>query len=89
MSTVNHHQQYLHIQNMDPEFSFSNICIFRIWIQSLAFSTCTCAARVTVVLCVCLSTHAILAVRTIKSITKDTIMLSVRFVAILKNGVFL
>ena len=22
MSTVNHHQQYLHIQNMDPEFNF-------------------------------------------------------------------
>ena len=33
---------------------------------------------------VCLSAHAILAVRAIKSITKDTIMLSVRFAAILK-----
>ena len=33
---------------------------------------------------VCLSAHAILAVRAIKSITKDTIVLSVRFVAILK-----
>ena len=49
-----------------------------------------CAARVTVVvscvvcLYVCLSAHAILAVRAIKSITKDTIVLSVRFAAILK-----
>ena len=33
---------------------------------------------------VCLSAHAILAVRAIKSITKDTIVLSVRFAAILK-----
>ena len=33
---------------------------------------------------VCLSGHAILAVRVIKSIMKDTIVLSVRFAAILK-----
>ena len=33
---------------------------------------------------VCLSGHAILAVRAIKSIMKDTIVLSVRFAAILK-----
>ena len=33
---------------------------------------------------VCLSAHAILAVRATKSITKDTIVLSVRFAAILK-----
>ena len=32
--------------------------------------------------CVCPSGHAILAVRTIKSIMKDTIVLSVRFAAI-------
>ena len=51
-----------------------------------------CAARVTVVvscvcvcLYVCLSAHAILAVRAIKSITKDTIVLSVRFEAILNK----
>ena len=48
-----------------------------------------CAARVTVVvscvcLYVCLSAHAILAVCAIKSITKDTIVLTVRFAAILK-----
>ena len=49
-----------------------------------------CAARVTVLclsfcLFVCLSVrHAILAVRATKSITKDTIVLSVRFAAILK-----
>ena len=44
-----------------------------------------CAARVTVVVsCVCLSPHAILAVRAIKSIMKDTIVLSIRFAAILK-----
>ena len=34
---------------------------------------------------VCLSEHAILAVRTIRSITKDAIVLSVRFAAILKR----
>ena len=45
---------------------------------------CACVAWVTVVVwCVCLSGHAILAVCTIKSITKDTIVLSVRFAAIL------
>ena len=49
------------------------------------------AARVTVVVscvCVCLyvcrSAHTILAVRAIKSITKDTVVLSIRFAAILK-----
>ena len=59
-----------------------------------------CAGRVTVVVscvCVCLSVclsvcmyvclseHAILAVRAIRSITKDAIVLSVRFAAILKR----
>ena len=39
---------------------------------------------VCVCLCVCLSGHAILAVRAIKSIMKDTIVLSVRFAAMLK-----
>ena len=34
---------------------------------------------------VCLSEHAILAVRAIRSITKDAILLSVRFAAILKR----
>ena len=50
-----------------------------------------CAERVTVVvscvcvcLYVCLSAHAILAVRAIRSITKDAIVLSVRFSAILR-----
>ena len=53
-----------------------------------------CAERVTVVvscvcvcvcLYVCLSEHAILAVRAIRSITKYAIVLSVRFAAILKK----
>ena len=57
-----------------------------------------CAERVTVVVsCVCLSVcmyvcmyvclseHAILAVRAVRSITKDAIVLSVRFAAILKS----
>ena len=38
---------------------------------------------------VCLSGHAILAVRAIKSIMKDTIVLSVRFAAILKCRFFI
>ena len=50
---------------------------------------CACAARVTqcvsVSLSVWVSTHAILAVRAVKSITKDTIVLSVRFAAMLKR----
>ena len=33
-------------------------------------------------MCVCLSAHAILAVRAIKSVTKDTVVLNVRFAAI-------
>ena len=37
-----------------------------------------------VCLSVCLSAHAILAVHTIKNIIKDTIVLNVRFAAILK-----
>ena len=48
-----------------------------------------CAERVTVVVScvcmyVCLSAHAILVVHAIRSITKDAIVLSVRFAAILK-----
>ena len=43
---------------------------------------CVC---VCVCVCVCLSAHAILAVRAIKSILKDTILLTVRFAAILKR----
>ena len=39
---------------------------------------------VCVCLYVCLSAHAILAVRAIRSITKDAIVLSVRFAAVLK-----
>ena len=34
--------------------------------------------------CVCMSEHAILAVRAIRNITKDAIVLSVRFAAMLK-----
>ena len=53
-----------------------------------------CAERVTVVVScvcmyVCLSAHAILAVRAIRSITKDAIVLTVRFAAILKWIFFL
>ena len=47
--------------------------------------SCVCLS---VCLYVCLSEHAILAVRAIRSITKDVIVLSIRFAAILK-GVFL
>ena len=48
--------------------------------------SCVC---VCVCLYVCLSTHAILAVHAIRSITKDNIVLSVRFAAILKWRFFL
>ena len=43
---------------------------------------CVC---VCVCMYVCLSEHAILAVRAVRSITKDAIVLSVRFAAILKR----
>ena len=39
--------------------------------------------RMYVCVCVCLSAHAILAVRAIKSVTKDTVALNVRFPAII------
>ena len=45
----------------------------------------SCLACVSVCMYVCLSEHAILAVRAVRSITKDAIMLSVRFAAILKR----
>ena len=44
---------------------------------------CVC---VYVCVCVCLSAHAILAVRAIKSVTKVTVVLNVRFAAILVNA---
>ena len=65
----------------------------RVLSEQLINPRCACAERVIVVvscvcvcvcMSVCLSAHAILAVRAIKSITKDTIVLSVRFAAILK-----
>ena len=75
---------------MHPVVTFS-------WLQSIVdYPTAiiinprrACAERVKVVVscvCVCLYvlTHAILAVRAIRSITKDAIVLSVRFAAILK-----
>ena len=45
----------------------------------------SCLVCVCVCLSVCLSEHAILAVHAIRSITKDAIVLSVRFAAILKR----
>ena len=49
---------------------------------------CVCMyVCVYVCVCVCLSAHAILEVRAIKSVTKDTVVLNVRFAAIL-YGVF-
>ena len=48
--------------------------------------SCVCVSVcLSVCLYVCLSEHAILAVRAIRSITKDAIVLSVRFAAILKR----
>ena len=52
---------------------------------------CVCLSVVCLSVClyVCLSEHAILAVHAIRSITKDVIVLSVRFAAILKRAFFL
>ena len=51
------------------------------------YSSCLVCVCVCVCVCVsvCLSEHAILAVRAVRSITKDAIVLSVRFAAILKR----
>ena len=50
------------------------------------YSSCLVCVCVCLSVCmyVCPSEHAILAVRAIRSITKDAIVLSVRFAAILK-----
>ena len=45
----------------------------------------SCLMCLYVCMYVCLSEHAILAVRAVRSITKDAIVLSVRFAAILKR----
>ena len=52
------------------------------------YSSCPVCVCVCMYVCmyICLSEHAILAVRAIRSVTKDAIVLSVRFTAI---GVFL
>ena len=48
--------------------------------------SCVClSVCVSVCMYVCLSEHAILAVRAVRSITKDAIVLSVRFTVILKR----
>ena len=52
--------------------------------SSCLVCVCVCLS-VSLSVCVCLSEHAILAVRAIRSITKDAIVLSVRFAAILKR----
>ena len=53
-------------------------CAERITVAVSCVCVCVC-------LYVCLSEHAILAVRAVRSITKDAIVLSVRFAAILKR----
>ena len=75
--------------HMSMCFIFSLLIICYVYV-SLINPRRACTARVTVVVsCVCvsvfLSAHGILAVRTIKSITRDTIVLSVRFAAIFKR----
>ena len=51
------------------------------------YSSCLVCVSLCMYVCmyVCLSEHAILAVHAIRSITKDAIVLSVRFAAILKR----
>ena len=60
-------------------------CLVCVCVRACVLRACV---RASVCLSVCLSEHAILSVRAIRSITKDAIVLSVRFAAILK-GVFL
>ena len=69
------------------------ICVVQFFPVEIAFlfinPRCACAAMIAVVVScvcvsVCLSAHAILAVRAIKSIMKDIIVLNISFTAILK-----
>ena len=59
-------------------------CAERVTVVVSCVCVCVCMS-VCMYMYVCLSEHAILAVRAIRSITKDAIVLSVRFAAILKR----
>ena len=61
-------------------------CAERVTVVVSCVCVCVCVS-VCMYVCmyVCLSEHAILAVRAIRSITKDAIVLSIRFAAILKR----
>ena len=59
------------------------VCVCVCVCVSVCLSVCV-SVCVSVCLSVCLSAHTLLAVRAAKSITKDTIVLSIRFAAILK-----
>ena len=73
---------------------YARVCVCACVCVSVCARVCVCVCVcvcVSVCLSVCVSvclsvcTHAILAVRAIRSITKDAIVLSVRFAAILKK----
>ena len=65
-------------------------CAERVTVVVSCVCVCVClCVYLSVCLSVCLSEHAILAVRAIRSITKDAIVLNVRFVAKLKKFFFL
>ena len=51
-------------------------------VSCVCVCVCVCV-NMYVCVCVCLSAHDILAIRAIKSVTKDTVVLNVRFAAIL------
>ena len=70
----------IHTVNKDLFINPRRACAERVTVVV----SCVCVC-VSVCLYVCLSEHAILAVRAIRSITKDAIVLSVRFAAILKR----
>ena len=73
---------YRYTYNIDILLAISCICGQQCYIINPRHNL---AERVTVVVsCVCLSAHAILAVRAIRSITKDAIVFSVRFAGIEK-----
>ena len=87
--------RYVQVRQFSVRLSFSLQCQLRgvnitdYSIKHVINPRRACSRLVCVCVCmyvcvyVCLSTHAILAVRAIKSVTKDTVMLNVRFAAIL------
>ena len=82
-----HNVHIINICNISTDYlrhviNHRRACVERVTVVVLCVCVCVCV-------CVCLYAHAILVVRAIKSVTKDTVVLNVRFAAILYWRFFL